>query len=88
MFTHTIVIKCSHQSITYLIYIMVIIIIALKGAIQDFCNLLTVPRTAFNTYAQVAQAQSCENHVQLQQIERLSFATCCLTLGTKGQLSY
>ena len=29
-----------------------------------FYNLLIVPRTASNTYAQVARAQSCANHVQ------------------------
>ena len=39
-----------------------------------FYNLLTAPRTVFNMYAQVAQAQSCANHVQ--HIERLSHATC------------
>ena len=48
-------------------------------------NLLAAPRTVSNTYAQVAKAQSCENHVQ--HIERLSRATCCVPLGTKGQLS-
>ena len=29
--------------------------IALKGAIQDFYNLLTAPLTVSNTYAQVAE---------------------------------
>ena len=38
-----------------------------------FYNLLTVPRTVSNTYAQVARAQSCANHVQ--HIERLSRAS-------------
>ena len=38
---------------------MIIIIIALKGAIQDFYNLLTVPRTVSNTYVEVDWAQSC-----------------------------
>ena len=33
-----------------------------------------MPRTVSNTYAQVAQAQLCANHVQ--HIERLSSATC------------
>ena len=42
-----------------------------------FYNLLTAPRTVSNTYAQVAQAQSCPNHVQ--HIERLSRATCRVT---------
>ena len=56
---------------------ILIIIIALKGAIQDLYNLLTAPRTVSNTYAQVARAQSCANHVQ--HIERLSCATLCFT---------
>ena len=55
-----------------------IIMITLKGAIRDFFfffnNLLTAPWTVSNTYAQVAWAQSCANHVQ--HIERLSRATC------------
>ena len=51
--------------------IIIMIIIAFEGA---------------NTYAQVAKAQSCANHVQ--HIERLSRATCRVPLGTKGQLSY
>ena len=38
------------------------------------------------TYAQVARAQSCANHVQ--HIEHLSRATCSVPLGTKGQLCY
>ena len=56
---------------------IIIIIIAFKGAIQDFHNLLTAPRTVSNTYAQVARAQPCANHVQ--HIERLSRATCRVT---------
>ena len=50
-----------------------------------FYNLFAAPRTVSNTYAQVAKAQSCENHVQ--HIERISRATRCVPLGTKGQLS-
>ena len=38
--------------------------IAIKGANQDFYNLLTAPQTVFNTYAQVAWAQSCAYHVK------------------------
>ena len=45
-----------------------------------FYNLLTAPRTVSNTYAQVAWAQSCANHVQ--DIERLSRATCRVTCHT------
>ena len=48
--------------------------IALKGAIRDFYDLLIVPRTVSNTYAQVARAESCGNHVQ--HIDRLSRETC------------
>ena len=59
------------------IIIIIIIIIAFKGAIRDFFyNLLTAPRTVSNTYAQVAQAQLCANHVQ--HIERLSRASVML----------
>ena len=43
---------------------------------EIFYNLLTAPRTVFNTYAQVAQAQSCANHVQ--HIERLFRASVML----------
>ena len=39
-----------------------------------FVNLLTAPRTISNTYAQVARAQLCANHVQ--HVERLSRAIC------------
>ena len=42
----------------------IIIIIALKGAVRDFYNLLTAPRTVLNTDAQVVRAQTCVNHVQ------------------------
>ena len=51
------------------------IIIVFKFEI--FYNLLTAPRTVSNTYAQVARAQSCANHVQ--HIQRLSCATCRVT---------
>ena len=50
--------------------------IVFKGAIRDFYNLLTAPPTVSNTYAQVARAQSCANHVQ--HIERLSRARVML----------
>ena len=52
--------------------------IALKGAIRDFYDLLTAPRTFSDTYAQVARTQSCANHVQ--HIERLS--TCHVSCAT------
>ena len=43
---------------------------------EIFYNLLTVPRTISNTYAQVLRAQSCANHMQH---ERSSAATCRVT---------
>ena len=55
---------------------IMIIMIVWKGAL----------RTVSNTYAKVARAKSCENHVR--HIERLSRATCHVPSGTKGQLSY
>ena len=58
---------------TTTIIIIIIIIKALKGTIRDFCNLLTAPRTVSNTYAQVARAQPCSNHVQ--HIERFNTST-------------
>ena len=69
-----------------IIVIIIIIIITLKGVISDFYNLPTAPQTESNTYAQMAHALSCANHVQ--HIERLSHATYLMSLGTKGQLSY
>ena len=54
--------------------LIIIIIIAFKGAIRDFFNLLTALQTVFNMYDQVARVQSCANHVQ--HIEHLSRATC------------
>ena len=80
---------CCLASMTNLeeyVITIIVIIIALKGAIQDFYNPLTAPRTVSNTYAQVARAQLCANHAQ--HIERLSRATCSVPLHTKGQLSY
>ena len=51
--------------------------ITLKGAIQDLIIItITSPWTVSNTYGQVAQAQSCANHVQ--HIERLSRASVML----------
>ena len=36
----------------------------LKGAIRDFYNLLSVAQTLFNTYTEVARAQSYAKHMQ------------------------
>ena len=67
------------------VIIKIIIIITLKGADQDFYNLLTAPQTVSNMYAQVAWEYSCANYVQ--HIERLSCATCA-PQTMKGQLSH
>ena len=64
------------RTIIIVIIIIIIIIIAFKGAIRDFLQSSSAPRTVSNTYAQVARAQSCANHVQ--HIERLSRASVML----------
>ena len=43
--------------IIMMIVLIKIIVIALKGAIHDFYNLLIAPRTVSNMYTQVAWAQ-------------------------------
>ena len=56
---------------------MMLMIIAFKGAFPDFYDLLNAPRTVSNTYAQVARARSCANHVQhIQRISRATRVTC------------
>ena len=65
--------------------VIMTMVIALKGAVRDFYNLLTAPRTVSYTYAQVTRVQSCTNHKQ--HINRLSRAAC-VPCGTKGQLCY
>ena len=57
-----------------------------KAQFRILYNLLTAPRTVFNTYVQAATVQSCAS--QVQHIERLAHATCRVPLGTKGQLIY
>ena len=66
--------------------IMIIIVIALKGAFQDFYSLLTALQTVSNTHAHVARAQSCAMHVQ--HIDCFSCAACLVLRDVKGQLSY
>ena len=63
--------------ILIIIIVIIIIIITFKGAIRDYFYNLTALRIVSNTYAQVARAQLCANHVQ--HIEHLSRATCCVT---------
>ena len=48
------------------------------------CNLLTAPQTVSNVYAQVVQAQSSANHVQL--VKRSSHATCATWYEGKAQI--
>ena len=48
-------------------------------------SLLTALQTISNTYTQVAQAQSCANHVQ--HIERLLRATCHVTCHVVRRIS-
>ena len=52
-----------------------------ESTIPYFKNLHTRPRTISNTYAQVARAQSCSNHVQ--HIHRISRATCGVSRGKR-----
>ena len=68
-----------------LLLMMMIVMIALKGVMRDYYNLLTAPRIS-NTHDRLAWAQSCANPVQ--DIARLSRATCHVPRGTKGQLCY
>ena len=83
--------QCLQGVLTYVQSLIIIVIIAFKGAIRDFFyNLLTGPRTVSNTYTQVARAQSCADHVQ--HIERLSCASVMLRAtwyeGTVQLLSF
>ena len=48
-----------------------------KAQFETFFYLLTAPRTVSSTFAQVAQAQYCANHVQ--HIERFSRVTSRVT---------
>ena len=66
--------------------LLTITMVATKGAIWDFYNLLIAVQIAFNTYAQVAKVQSCANHKQ--HIKCLSHATYHVPHGTNGQPSY
>ena len=54
-----------------LLLLLIIMIIAFKGAIRDFSQ---SPQCISNTYAQVARARSCRNHVR--HVECLSCARC------------
>ena len=65
-----------------IIIIIIIIVIALKGTIQDFNNLLTVPCTVSNTYAEVVRAQSCARHPAL-----ITCNTCHIVRSVAESLS-
>ena len=71
-----------------IIVIISIIYIISKAQFEIFYNLLTAPRTVYNTYAQVARAQIvCKSRATHR-----ALITCNISyyvpLGTKGQLSY
>ena len=70
--------------IIVIIRIITIIIIIIIIIIIMFYNLHSTSRTVSNTYAQVALAQSCPNH--MRHFESLSHATY-VSRDTKGQLS-
>ena len=65
---------------------MIIIVIAWKGASRDSLESPHYAANVSNTYAQVARAQSCANH--MQHIEHSSRVTCRVLHGMEGQLSY
>ena len=82
-----IMIMMMMMMIIIIIIIIIIIVNAYKGAIRDCNGLLTALRTVYNSYGQVARAQSCANHVQ--HIERLSRATSRVPyLGTAQLLGF
>ena len=56
-----------------------IIVITLKGAIQDFYNLLTAPQPVSNMLAQVTRVRWCANHVH--HIKGLSHTACLQHAG-------
>ena len=55
-----------------------IMIMTLQGAIRFCYNVLTALRTISYTYAQVATAQSCANHV-----ERRELITCNMSYASR-----
>ena len=65
---------------------MIIIMNALKYAIQDFYILVSALQAVSDSYAQVARAKLCLNRVQ--EIKRLSHATCHVPHSRQGQLCY
>ena len=62
--THTHTHTHIKHACTSIHIIIMIIMITLTGTIWDFYNLLTALCILSNTYAQVATAKSCANHVQ------------------------
>ena len=67
--------------IILMMMIIIITIITINDSNNNFLQSPHCARTLSDTCAQVARAQSCANHVQ--DIERLSRATCRVPRGTK-----
>ena len=81
--------KYPNQKMIIIIIIMIMIlririVVSFKGAIQDFLQSPHCLRTVSNTYAQVAQVQSCATHRVLITCNML----CYVPHDTKGQLSF
>ena len=63
------------------VIIIIMMMIALKGTVWDFFyNLLTVPRTVCNVFAEVVRVHLCANH--MEHMEHLSRAACHMLQGT------
>ena len=58
-----------------------------KAQLEMFDNVLTVPRTVSDMFAQVTLATSRANHVQKHRA-RTMCQMCCVPRGAKGQLSH
>ena len=54
-----------------IIIIIIIVMIAFKGVIRDFYNLLTAPRTVLDMYAEVARANQMQHIKCLSRAKRL-----------------
>ena len=48
-----------------------VLMVALKGAVRDFYNLLTTPQTVSNSYAQTARAQATSNTSSTYHMQRV-----------------
>ena len=66
------------------IMMMIMTTVIIKAQFENIFNFLIAPRTVSDTYAPVAPAQSCADHVQ--HIDTCN-TPCYVPRGTKGQLS-